>query len=84
MRIGIAIVSSGKRLNIDADPNMLGEEVIEQLLDAQVIQPVTLPMRYLLSFKDKNSNAMLDLGKTLEANGVEENDVLALIINGEA
>ena len=45
MRIGIAIVSSGKRLNIEADPNMLGEEIIEQLLDAQIVQLVGRPSR---------------------------------------
>lgn len=84
MRIGIAITSSGKRLNIDADPTMLGDEIIEQLLNANVILPAPDGQTYVLAFKDRNEHAQLDMGNTLQANGVEENDVLALSYGGIA
>lgn len=84
MRIGIAITSSGKRINIEADPDMLGTEIITQLLDAGVVLPAPPGQSYLLSFKDRNDHAQLDMGNTLQANGVEENDVLALTPGGIA
>lgn len=80
MRIGISIVESGKRLNIEIPSDTLCTELVEELLDLQIIKTPADHSRYLLCFKDKMYHAELHMDQSLCANGVEEGDVLSIFI----
>ena len=77
MKLFIHLLASGKRLRIDADPDMLAEELLEQLIELQIILPPgNCP--YFFRFENKLYGTCLDLEKSLQANNVEENDIIVL------
>lgn len=83
MKITI-VVPSGKRMTIDADPEMLGYEIPEQLIEAGVLDSLNdSNASYLVSFKEKN-HQQLDMDRSLEANGVVENDALVITTSAVA
>ena len=51
MHIGL-ILAGGEQFGSDVDPEMQGEEVIEQLLEEKVIQPASPGMAWNLFLKD--------------------------------
>jgi len=82
MKIGI-VTPAGKRLNIEVEPEMLGEEIPEQLIENELLAPTDSMKPYILAFKDKDHRE-LDMGATLADNGVEENDTLQIFQGASA
>lgn len=77
MRINLHIIEFGKALTIDADPDMLCEEVISQLIDAGIIPPADINT-YRFSYNGMRRGIVLESKDTLRANGVTEDDTLLL------
>lgn len=82
MRISV-VLPSGKRLNLEVEPNMLGEEIPEQLIENNMLQAESNSAAYGLAFKEKD-HRQLEMGSTLEENGVEENDALMVTTSAVA
>lgn len=69
------VLSSGKRISLEAEAGTYAYEITDHLLENGILEPVSGRGYYVLRFKEKNQR-ILDRDATLEVNGVCEYDTL--------
>ena len=81
MIISIAIATNGTRLTIDADPGILGSEILEQLIEANVLPSPKAGSHYSFQWmgSERERETPFDLERSLLDNGAEDYDVLVLL-----